>query len=79
VPDLQTAHTADLDPGVLAAALALLDDVFDDMTEQGWGHSLGRIHALARSDGEEDCIYVLPVSVPLSGELSCDWRDGEVW
>ena len=44
--ELQTAHTADLDPEVLQAGRALLYDVFDDMTEQDWEHSLGGIHAL---------------------------------
>ncbi|HEY0409709.1 MAG TPA: GNAT family N-acetyltransferase [Candidatus Dormibacteraeota bacterium] len=30
---------------------------------------------------EDGCIYVLPVAVPLdlSGELTCDWRDGDLW
>ena len=44
--ELQTAHTSDLDPEVLQAGRALLYDVFDDMTEQDWEHSLGGIHAL---------------------------------
>jgi aminoglycoside 2'-N-acetyltransferase I len=48
---VQTAHTADLEPATLAAARALLYDVFDDMTEHDWEHSLGGIHAIVR-DGE---------------------------
>ena len=34
---------------------------------------------------EDDCIYVLPASgafaqvVDFTGELTCDWRDGDVW
>jgi aminoglycoside 2'-N-acetyltransferase I len=43
---IQTAHTADLEPPALAAARALLYDVFDDMTEHDWEHSLGGIHAI---------------------------------
>jgi len=31
--------------------------------------------------GEDGCLYVFEVAVPLdtSGELTCDWRDGDVW
>jgi aminoglycoside 2'-N-acetyltransferase I len=44
--DLQTAHTAELAAATLAAARALLYDVFDDMTDQDWEHALGGVHAL---------------------------------
>ncbi|MBO0773935.1 MAG: GNAT family N-acetyltransferase [Actinobacteria bacterium] len=47
VTEVRTAHTADLDPATLAAARALLYEVFDDLTEDDWEHSLGGIHALA--------------------------------
>jgi len=32
-------------------------------------------------DDDDGCIYVLPVAAPLdlSGELTCDWRDGDLW
>jgi aminoglycoside 2'-N-acetyltransferase I len=50
--ELLTAHTADLDPGVLAAARALLFEVFDDMAEQDWEHALGGVHALVLEGGE---------------------------
>ena len=174
---LHTAHTADLDPAALAAARALLDEVFKgDMSDHDWEHSLGGIHALAYEDGalvghaavvqrrllhdgralragyvegvgvredrqrrgygaalmdalehfvrgaydlgalgatdeavrlyesrgwkrwdgptsaltptgirrteeEDGSVYVLPLSAPLdlSGELTCDWREGDVW
>jgi aminoglycoside 2'-N-acetyltransferase I len=49
---VRLAHTADLDRAVLAAARSLLYDVFDDMTEQDWDHSLGGMHALVWEDGE---------------------------
>jgi aminoglycoside 2'-N-acetyltransferase I len=49
---LQLAHTADLDRTTLAAARSLLDDVFDDMTDQDWDHALGGMHALVWEDGE---------------------------
>jgi aminoglycoside 2'-N-acetyltransferase I len=177
VTRLQVAHTADLEPDVLAAARELLFEVFEDeMTEQDWEHALGGVHALAwegeelvghasvvqrrllhagralragyvegvavradrrrrghgaavmeplervirgaydlgalgtteearpfyeargwrlwrgplaalrpagvrRTEEEEGGVYVLPVAVALdlSGELTCDWRDGDVW
>jgi aminoglycoside 2'-N-acetyltransferase I len=44
---VQTSHTADLESETLAAARALLYDVFDDMTEHDWEHSLGGVHAIA--------------------------------
>jgi aminoglycoside 2'-N-acetyltransferase I len=176
MPQLRTAHTADLDAATLTAARALLDDVFEDMTDHDWDHALGGIHALVWEDAElighasliqrrvlhggralragyvegvgvradrrrrghgaemmgaleqvltrayevgalgaadgaaefyssrgwqrwlgpssaltptgiaptaeeDGCIYVFPLSAPLdlSGELTCDWRDGDVW
>ncbi len=174
--ELRTAHTADLDAITLEAARALLYDVFDDMTEHDWEHSLGGVHALVwegpdlvghasvvqrrilhggralragyvegvgvradsrrrghasammdalervvraaydlgalgatdeaaafyagrgwqlwdgpssaltptgirRTKDEDGGIYVLPGQIPLdlSAELTCDWRDGDVW
>ena len=44
---LRTAHTAELGASALAAARALLFDVFDDMTDADWEHGLGGMHALA--------------------------------
>ncbi|MBV9204719.1 MAG: GNAT family N-acetyltransferase [Actinobacteria bacterium] len=176
VAEVRTAHTADLDAAALAAARALLFDVFDDMTDQDWEHALGGMHALAwegaelvghasliqrrllyggralrtgyveavavradrrgrghgaammdalervlrgayelgalgatdeaaafyaargwqlwrgpssaltpagkrRTEEDDGCIYVLPVTVSLdlSSELTCDWRDGDPW
>jgi aminoglycoside 2'-N-acetyltransferase I len=173
---LRIAHTADLDERTLAAARALLYDVFDDMEEDDWEHALGGIHALVwegdelighasvvqrrllhggralrtgyvegvvvradrrgrghgaammgalervirsaydlgalgaadeavgfyeargwrqwqgptsvlspdgivRTEEEDGGVFVLPVAVPLdlSGSLTCDWRDGDVW
>jgi aminoglycoside 2'-N-acetyltransferase I len=173
---LRTAHTADLDAATFAAARALLDDVFDDMTDDDWEHALGGVHALVwdgpelvghasvvqrrllyrgralrtgyvegvgvrvdqrnrghgsammaalervvrnaydlgalgatdeaadfysgrgwqrwrgpssaltpsgvrRTEDDDGGIYVLPVTIALdtSGELTCDWRDGDVW
>jgi aminoglycoside 2'-N-acetyltransferase I len=51
--EIRTAHTADLDAQTLAAARALLDEVFEgDMSDQDWEHALGGIHALAWERGE---------------------------
>ena len=45
--EVRTAHAADLDAALLAAARALLDDVFGgDMTDDDWEHCLGGVHAL---------------------------------
>ncbi len=53
MPDVRTAHTADLDAAALAAARGLLDRVFEDeMTDNDWEHALGGIHALSYEDGE---------------------------
>jgi aminoglycoside 2'-N-acetyltransferase I len=43
---LRTAHTADLDAVALETARSLLDDVFDDLTDDDWEHALGGVHAL---------------------------------
>lgn len=174
--EVRIVHTAELDAASGSAARALLDDVFDDMTDQDWEHALGGVHALVwegaelvghasliqrrllhggralrtgyvegvgvradrrrrgygaammealervargaydmgalgatdgaaafyasrgwrlwlgpsstltptgvqRTEDEDGGIYVLPLGVPLdlSGELTCDWRDGDVW
>lgn len=52
----------------------------------GWQQWIGSTSALtpagiAPTPGDDGGIYVLPVSVSLdvSGELTCDWRDGSVW
>jgi aminoglycoside 2'-N-acetyltransferase I len=52
----------------------------------GWRQWRGATYALtptgvARTEADDGAIYVLPVDVELdlSGELTCDWRDGDVW
>jgi aminoglycoside 2'-N-acetyltransferase I len=50
--DVLTVHTADLDVATLGAARALLDGVFDDMTDEDWEHALGGMHALVWEGGE---------------------------
>jgi len=50
--ELRTAHTAELDAASRSAARALLDDVFEDMTDDDWEHALGGVHALVWDGGE---------------------------
>jgi aminoglycoside 2'-N-acetyltransferase I len=50
--DITVAHTSALEPTSLAASRALLFDVFDDMTDDDWDHSLGGLHAIAVDDGQ---------------------------
>ncbi|MEU0227709.1 GNAT family N-acetyltransferase [Streptomyces sp. NPDC006284] len=48
---LRSAHTADLAPGELRAARALMDLAFDgDFTDADWEHALGGMHALVLDD-----------------------------
>lgn len=53
---------------------------------RGWRLWQGRTSVLTptgvvRTEEEDDCIYVLPLSaeLDLQGELTCDWRDGDAW
>jgi aminoglycoside 2'-N-acetyltransferase I len=51
IVQVMTTHTAFVEPPVLRAARALLDDVFaGEMTDADWEHALGGIHALAWED-----------------------------
>jgi aminoglycoside 2'-N-acetyltransferase I len=52
----------------------------------GWKRWRGRTWALTpngvvRTPAEDDGVYVLEVEVTLDldGDLTCDWRDGELW
>jgi aminoglycoside 2'-N-acetyltransferase I len=50
---LHTAHTADLDLDTLAAARALLQDVFEgNLSDHDWDHALGGVHALVWEGAE---------------------------
>jgi aminoglycoside 2'-N-acetyltransferase I len=47
MPEVRTAHTADLDAATLRAARALFDVAFaGDFDDDDWEHGLGGIHAL---------------------------------
>lgn len=67
-------------------ALGATDQAAQFYAARGWSRWQGPSSALTpngiRRTAEDDGgIYVLPITVPLdlSGELTCDWRDGDVW
>ena len=47
---VRITHTASLSPVVLRSARALLDEVFEDMTDDDWEHALGGVHAMVWED-----------------------------
>ena len=74
--------------GVLGdlGALGATDEAVPLYERRGWRKWLGPTSALTptgivRTTDEDGFIYVLPGSHPLDlrGELTCDWRDGDVW
>jgi aminoglycoside 2'-N-acetyltransferase I len=67
-------------------ALGATDDGAALYRGRGWVRWEGRLSALTpegvqRTTEEEGYVYVLPVAaeLDLAGELTCDWRDGDVW
>jgi aminoglycoside 2'-N-acetyltransferase I len=67
-------------------ALGATDEAAALYAGRGWRLWTGPTSALTpdgvrRTPAEDDCIYVLPVTVELdlSLPLTCDWRDGDVW
>lgn len=67
-------------------ALGAAEEAADFYAARGWQLWRGRSSALTPTgitptEAEDGYIYVLPVADPLdlSGELTCDWRDGDVW
>ncbi len=67
-------------------ALGATDQAAAFYAARGWRLWQGPSSALTprgiiRTRAEDGCIYVLPLTVPvdLSGELTCDWRDGDLW
>lgn len=67
-------------------ALGATDMAAPLYVRRGWQRWLGPTSALTpagvvRTPDDDGGVYVLPVAVELdlSGELTCDWRDGEVW
>jgi aminoglycoside 2'-N-acetyltransferase I len=67
-------------------ALGSTDEARDFYTGRGWQRWRGATSALtptgiSRTEDDDGSIYVLPLTVPLDldGDLTCDWRDGDVW
>jgi aminoglycoside 2'-N-acetyltransferase I len=67
-------------------ALGATDEAADFYAARGWARWQGPTSALTpsgitRTEEEDGSVYVLPGAVPLdlAGELTCDWRDGDVW
>jgi aminoglycoside 2'-N-acetyltransferase I len=67
-------------------ALGATDDGAALYRGRGWLRWEGRLSAITptgvtHTPEEEGYVYVLPVEtqLDLSGELTCDWRDGDVW
>jgi aminoglycoside 2'-N-acetyltransferase I len=67
-------------------ALGASEDAVELYAGRGWLRWSGPTSALTpdgvvRTEEEDGSIFVLPVDVPLdpSAELTCDWRDGDVW
>jgi aminoglycoside 2'-N-acetyltransferase I len=67
-------------------ALGATDEGAALYTGRGWQQWRGPLFALTpdgvvRTEEDDGGVYVLPVAteLDLSGELTCDWRDGDVW
>jgi aminoglycoside 2'-N-acetyltransferase I len=67
-------------------ALGATDEAAALYAARGWMLWRGPSSALTpagirRTEEDDGCIYILPVEVPLdlSSELTCDWRDGDLW
>ena len=67
-------------------ALGATDEAAEFYKSRGWQPWRGPTSALTptgtrRTEEDDGGIYVLPVAarLDLTGELTCDWRDGDVW
>jgi aminoglycoside 2'-N-acetyltransferase I len=70
----------------LLGALSATDEAASLYAARGWQRWLGPTSALTptgveRTPDDDGGVYVLPVTarLDLSAELTCDWRDGDVW
>ena len=67
-------------------ALGATDDARAFYLSCGWQPWRGQTSALTprgvrRTEDADDSVFVLPLGteLDLTGELTCDWRDGDVW
>jgi aminoglycoside 2'-N-acetyltransferase I len=72
--------------GYELGALAATDEGAALYVQRGWRLWTGPTSVLSprgveRTPEEDGGVYVLPVtaSVDLTGEITCDWREGDVW
>jgi aminoglycoside 2'-N-acetyltransferase I len=67
-------------------ALGATDEAIGFYTGRGWKRWRGPTSALTprgieRTEDADGSVYVLPLTMPLNldGELTCDWREGDLW
>jgi aminoglycoside 2'-N-acetyltransferase I len=65
-------------------ALGATDSAIPLYEGRGWRRWDGPLFALTpagrvRTPDEEGAVYALGDGLDVSGELTCDWRDGDVW
>jgi aminoglycoside 2'-N-acetyltransferase I len=71
-------------------ALGATEEAVNLYEHRGWVRWVGPTSALTpsgivRTPDEDDCIYVLiaagavDITVDITGDLVCDWRDGDAW
>ena len=73
--------------GYELGALSTTEEALDFYAARGWRRWQGLTWALtplgiARTEEDDDGVFVLPlpqVTIDLTAELVCDWRDGDVW
>jgi aminoglycoside 2'-N-acetyltransferase I len=83
---MMSALEAIIDAAYDIGALGASDEAISLYSHRGWIRWQGPASAMTpagivRTPDEEGCIYVWPAgqALDVTGELTCDWRDGDVW